>query len=103
MKTTHTPEPWYVEKPYAEPGIYIACAGTSAILCKMSDADGRVYRDGRESIDANARLIASAPSLLCMLERLHDEVMTNEDCFKHVASLTLEHVRNAIAKAKGQP
>jgi len=60
----------------------------------------RVVRvPGEQEAYANARLIAAAPDLLNMLIRLHSEVMMSEDCFRHIAPLTLEHVRNAIAKA----
>lgn len=46
-----------------------------------------------------ARLIAASPTLLCMLQRLLDEVMTNEECFSRIAPLTLEQARAAIQSA----
>lgn len=58
-----------------------------------------VIRGHEFEAEANARLIAAAPELLTMLTRLMDEVMVSEDCFKHIAPLTLEQARTAIAKA----
>jgi hypothetical protein len=52
-----------------------------------------------EEIEANARLIAAAPSLLNMLQRMVDETAGGgRPCL-----CTLEHARNALAQAKGNP
>lgn len=113
MKTTHTPGPWYPERPYGEDGVYVACAATSALVCKLNKVDGRFYQDAQESIYANARLIASAPELLAALESLVSELAerTHKDGRMMSASFVrgevcsvkaLESARAAIAKAKGQ-
>lgn len=72
----------------------------------MTDRNGRIATIADSATDqriacANARLIAAAPELLCMLRRLLDEAMTSEEVFSKIAPLTLEQSRAAIAKAEG--
>lgn len=98
---SHTPSPWIVttENRGAIPEHFRPYS--------ITDADGErvVARlpDGRGPTDrANAHLIAVAPLLLCMLERLLDEICMTEAGMSHVAMLTLEQSRKAITKAKGE-
>lgn len=64
--------------------------GTGIVVCKMRDR-------GWSTDAANARLIAAAPDLLNMLQRMLDETGdgTSQPCL-----LTLEQARAAIAKAQ---
>lgn len=65
----------------------------------------KIIRHNRPGIAAHQifqmveKEISAAPDLLNMLTRLMDEVMMKEECFRHVAPLTLEHARAAIARA----
>jgi hypothetical protein len=52
-------------------------------------------------VAANARLIAAAPDLLCMLERVLDGVLRLPEIPRTLCSLDIEQARKAIAKAKG--
>jgi hypothetical protein len=82
MKSTHTPGPWNTEKPYGEPGLYIAAPDTS-LVAKVWDEN-----------EANARLIAAAPALLDFAKQYLETwpAAGDED------SLTTE-ARRVIAKA----
>lgn len=54
-ETKHTPGPWYVEQPYQEPGAYIACKWTTALVCKMFKAADC----SAEQVEANASRIVA--------------------------------------------
>lgn len=66
MNTKHAPGPWAIERPYAEPGVYVGAADTS-LVC-------RICMDGAEANDpeglANARLIAAAPDMYTALAEM---------------------------------
>ena len=53
-----TPGPWNTERPYGEPGLYIAGPDTSLVA--------KLYEPSSFA-EANARLIAAAPSLYAAL------------------------------------
>ena len=94
MKTKHTPGPWRLhyygeivgaqEKPGA--CVTVVCAPNESNPCR----------------EANARLIAAAPELLTMLDRLLSEYLTRDSREGHVALLTIEQARAAITKARGE-
>lgn len=100
-----TPAPWSV-KQSGEHGKGVRVVhkiagnvfGAIADISTIRSSDDN-FSDATEQ--ANAQLIASAPDLLNMLQRVMDEVCMTEDGMKHVCNLTLEHARNALAKAKG--
>lgn len=58
-------------------------------------------RSTPEETEANAHLIAAAPDLLCMLERVLDGVLRLPEIPRTLCSLDIEQARKAIAKAKG--
>lgn len=71
-QTKHTPGPWYVEKGWLEAGrisVTALVSKTSASVERgvVCSTDGTPFREQEE---ANAALIASAPSLLAELERV---------------------------------
>lgn len=85
MKTTHTPGPWRIGQVHVD------------------DANGfRVAAvTYREEQAANARLIASAPELMAVCERLVNDFPENKyDCTGIHALYAA--ARAAIAKAKGE-
>lgn len=95
MIQEHTPGPWVIGQNRGP--LFVAA---------MTDRNGRIATIADNPTDqliacANARLIAAAPELLCMLRRLLDEVMTSEEVFSKIAALTLEQSRAAIVKAEG--
>lgn len=82
---SHTPGPWYVER-FDEPGLYIARAETTALLAKLRPVHPR------GTMEANARLIASAPDLLAaLLPMLNGTV--------YLTDAHVEAARAAIQKA----
>lgn len=90
MNTNHTPGPWNRK---SIPGhLFEIQDGAGNALMKI--------RGGMMPTLADAKLIAAAPELLCMLERVMAEICMTEEGMKHVALLTLEQARAAITKAK---
>ena len=103
-ETKHTPGPW--NKDYTIGGQCIVM-GTSPYTAKPHSRKVATVSDhsksvgGMDETDANARLIAAAPSLLEALQdivRAHDVKMG-----KSAVKLRIEIARDAIAKAEVQP
>ena len=90
MKSKHTPGPWLNRT-------HSISAQSGAIIAKTVDS-----KVDYETKDANARLIAAAPELLTMLDRLLSEYLTRDPREGHVALLTIEQARAAITKAMGE-
>lgn len=104
MNATHTPGPWTIERPYAEPGLFVSAADprrTNPLIC-------RVITD----LDADARLIAAAPLLLEALTRVvagagytsgyaDTGTLRKNGMGLNVPILFLDEARAAIAKATG--
>ena len=57
--TAHTPTPWNVERPFQEPGVYIAGPNTG-LIAKLYEPDANLYNgDKLVSIGGNsARIVA---------------------------------------------
>ena len=98
----HTPGPWTVVKPQYEnkKGVFASIYTNPATEKGFRTCEFDIRADGYQNshAEANARLIAAAPDLLNMLQRMIDE---SEDCGRPFL-LTLEHARAAIAKAEGK-
>ena len=62
---------------------------------------GSLICEMRDGPSANAHLIAAAPDLLCMLERVLDGILRLPEIPRTLCSLDIEQARKAIAKAKG--
>ena len=62
---------------------------------------GSLVCEMRDGPSENAHLIAAAPDLLCMLERVLDGVLRLPEIPRTLCSLDIEQARKAIAKAKG--
>lgn len=97
MQTQHTPAPWEAQgSRIIQAGkmkawqLIIASLPTTMDPKPTPDAAAKDHA----TRDANARLIAAAPDLLNMLQRMADEGAAGQPC-----PLTLEHARAAIAKA----
>ena len=99
---THTPGPWTVGCPNGKRH-YVMCGGHTVIAeLPNTQAESSAYViEQFHRREANARLIATAPDLLCMLQRVMDEICMTEAGMAHVAPLTLEQGRAALAKARG--
>lgn len=93
-QTQQTPGPWMIGPNYE------AKNGKTVDVWHGSFSD-KATTVARYVLPQDARLIASAPELLCMLNRLMDEVMMEEPVFSRIAPLTLEQARAALAKAIG--
>ena len=98
-KQTHTPGPWHVEHPFQEEGVYVSTKST-ALVAKLYEPDKYAWHGDRvESIEANARLIASAPELLEALLALYHVSADLPDGKAYAEAA--EQARAAIAKATG--
>lgn len=90
---SHTPGPWTTKK--IDTGVYDVCRvgndGLRTRVCRLHASQIEPKHGG--DIEANARLIASAPDLLSALERLAHPMADDDD---------LDFARAIIAKAKGQ-
>lgn len=100
----HTPGPWHVGAGNGHGSIFadigrMRYEGTGTALYPVCSVNYG-YDDAEDS--ANANLIASAPDLLCMLQRVLDEVCMSECGMSHIAPLTLKQARTALSKAKGE-
>ena len=93
MKSEFTPRPWTTKK--IDDGVYDICRcgndGIRTRVCRLHASQIQPEHGG--TIEANARLIASAPDLLAALERLAHPMADDED---------LDYARGIISKAKGQ-
>lgn len=93
METQWTPGPWKVHGDETQPVFYVH--GSNAV-CDIRKPDGRFYRSPRET-EANARLIAAAPEMAELLERIALTPMQN-------AAHALDYIADAralLAKIKG--
>ena len=98
----HTPGPWTVVKPQYEnkKGVFASIYTNPATEKGFRTCEFDIRADGYQNshAEANARLIAAAPDLLNMLQRMADETAGGfPPCL-----LTLEQARAAIAKAEGK-
>ena len=104
MSAQHTPGPWKVEP--QEYGVVITHQGGSMAAAYPEDMLGR-----KHDALANARLIAAAPDLLAVLERIARPLdcgcvpCTGQCRSQEALSIIIEEMqddaRDAIAKAKG--
>lgn len=101
---SHTPGPWYVEKPYEEPGIYIAAALNTSLVAKLYEPDANGLNvDKPITTLGNARLIAAAPDLFEALQKTTawlDNLHAKGE-FSSKINVVIENARAAIAKATG--
>ena len=68
--TAHTPGEWFVASPE---GTLVYSRGDEGAICQLKFLKGRHGLGGRrdpDEVDANARLIATAPKMLKALRRL---------------------------------
>jgi hypothetical protein len=87
----HTPGPWYVREQDD------VSEGNGYVWAVKAEAHGSyIQNPGHANTEANARLMAAAPSLLTLLEEiLRDYVGESSEIGKVIAA--------AIAKAQGAP
>jgi hypothetical protein len=97
MNATYTPGPWATDGRW----IVQEVEGKSFWSGQPFIADCLPSQSirGNDNTQANAKLIAAAPELLCMLQRMLDEAAMSDVAQSHFSALTLEQARNAIAKA----
>lgn len=103
-KSTHAPGPWNVERPYQEPGVYVAMPNTG-LVCRLYKPDaGMFVGDKTVTIDANAALIAAAPELLaaCRTALSLIKAYWVEEHGNPVVGLAWGEIERAIAKAEGR-
>jgi len=101
IKHPHSSGPFNVERPYGEPGVYIAAADTS-IVAKVWD---------NENTKGNALLLAASYDMLAALEgcaamleesaKMH-RLAGNGSGHGELADSHAKIARTAIAKAKGE-
>ena len=98
--TPHTPSPWKIAT-FDGPHEYasIEAGGEASELVCICDIPS--WPCAIKEMQANARLIASAPDLLSALEKLADYVFELEGKQNICTSIWMD-AREAIAKAKGE-
>lgn len=99
---THTPGPWRWLDRYTLMGDH----GSRPIILTGCDMLARNDEYGNKLMPLdtsapNARLIAAAPEVTAMLERLLDGILRLPEIPATLSPLDIEHARAAIAKAKG--
>ena len=92
MKTQYTPGPWHAG------GITVYGGSGARLTVADTTCSGSMTRAEDE---ANAQLIAAAPDLLAMLERVLDGVLRLPELPSTLCPLDIEQSRAAINKAKG--
>lgn len=106
MTTKHTPSPWLVrwgtqQRAGQQQAVNRCVIGTPKNEYGGSFTVAEIqgpFLSALGVVEANARLIAAAPDLLNMLQRMVDETAGGgTPCL-----LTLEHARAELAKAKGE-
>ena len=104
---THTNGPWFrTVRQCNEETIYEICTAAEngepkEIIARVNHCVITPGLSISDEVRANARLIAAAPDLLCMLERVLDGVLRLPEIPRTLCSLDIEQARKAIAKAKG--
>lgn len=89
---THSPGPWYL----SPTGRYIRYESTSGFNVCDTDVFGGPPEEG----DANKRLLAAAPEMLAACEQAIVALAPRDGTDGRV-SMTLVHLREVVAKAKG--
>ena len=114
-----TPGPWHTERPFGEPGLYVA-AKSSALVAKVYEERDVAEQRLGVTADANAALLAAAPDLYAALRETRAIIKElREVCgagaradicgsggASYVASWALDaayiSARAALAKAEGR-
>jgi hypothetical protein len=113
--TAHTPTPWNVERPFQEPGVYIAGPNTG-LIAKLYEPDANLYNgDKLVSIGGNsARIVAcvnacegiadpgAVPDLLAALKAILATFHKNNVPLPAYLRRDEEQARAAIARATGE-
>lgn len=96
----HTPGPWsYVEHNWSDTSIYGADNKWLAKLSIRDEATEYTQEKLEKEMGANARLIAVAPEMLEVLERI---VTYYQDETRPEARFKLDHAEKIINKARGK-
>ena len=95
-KSQHTPGPWRVTQPWAG---FSSLTGANGGLIFGLAAGCDDEKQSDEVCEANARLIAAAPDLLCALEVVLAAVNVRIDDSRIAV---FDRARRVIANAKGQ-
>ena len=94
MKSSFTPAPWSAIGGYYPGMIDINC-GKKMSICVVISANDLTWQDGMER-QANCHLIAAAPEMYAMLDRLSSQLT---DINAHSAANEIEAL---LAKARGE-
>jgi len=87
-----TPDSWTSK--HHRHGIFRVMRGNQILADHITDNDP-------DQAAKNAALMAAAPLLLTMLQRLYDEVRMNPEPWIVASPCTLEHVAMALDQARG--
>lgn len=93
--TKHTPGPW---ETFPNAGGHVVQGEAFETIAVLPKWD----KEHTDEQTANARLIASAPGLRCMLQRLLDGVLMLPELPRTLCALDIEQARAAIAKATAE-
>ena len=79
---THTPEPWNVERPFQDPGVYIAGPNTG-LIAKLYVPEAMLYNgDKQVSIDGNAARIVACVNACAGMTNPATEIKALRDALK---------------------
>lgn len=100
--TKHTPGPWEVRDASGESICAVAHISTNGHPINTRLYEVCAEQPVTRNFAANARLIAAAPELRCMLQRLLDGVLMLPELPRTLCALDIEQARAAIAKATAE-
>lgn len=103
--TTHTPGPWDVRHESIDPEWAIVCASGGRIVANVNAETGPDIPplvSIKMPRDANARLIAAAPDLLALAERVANLNPDVAEIGAGMLASLVDDARAAIAKARGE-
>ena len=82
---THTPEPWNVERPFQDPGVYIAGPNTG-LIAKLYVPEAMLYNgDKQVSIDGNAARIVACVNACAGMTNPATEIKALRDALESCA------------------
>ncbi len=97
-KAPHTPGPWH----YVRRSLNYNISSESKNICRIQGSIPSSTTPDQDTLEANARLIAAAPTMLKSLQKLETAFALNYDRQTMISKGHLQRIRWAIAKATSE-